>query len=102
MSPSDLRPKGCGRERVRPGSQCGVRCRSSVVDRCAPRRVRRRRWARAADRRRHSEVRAGLDRVPAFDLPHRRYYLVVGFALDVARVCEPGTGRPQVPHVPDL
>jgi hypothetical protein len=53
----------------------------------------------AADRRRHDEVRAGLDRVPAFDLPHRRYYLVVGSALDAARVCEPGTGRRQVPDL---
>lgn len=55
--------------------------------------------SRVADRRRHRRIRRGLEQVPQFDLPGRRYYLVRGSLQAAASIVEPGGGRHQVPDL---
>lgn len=43
------------------------------------------------DRRRHEVVRRALEQLPAFELPHRRYFLVSGRVSDASTIVEPGT-----------
>ncbi len=54
---------------------------------------------RAEDTTRRSTVRAGLSDVPRFELPNRRYYLLLGRLAAVTAVREPGSERWQRPDL---
>jgi hypothetical protein len=62
-------------------------------------RARARLQARIADRRRHDRVRRGLEQIPAFDLPNRRYHLVQGPLEAARRITQPGSDRTQLPDL---
>lgn len=55
--------------------------------------------SRLADRRRHRRIRQGLEQVPQFDLPCRRYYLLHGQLQAAACIVDPGGCRHQVPDL---
>jgi hypothetical protein len=59
----------------------------------------RRHRSRVADRQRHRRIRRGLEHVPQFDLPNRRYYLVHGPLPAAASIRDPGATRLQVPDL---
>lgn len=55
--------------------------------------------SRLADRRRRRRIRQGLEQVPQFDLPCRRYYLLHGQLQAAACIVDPGGCRHQVPDL---
>jgi hypothetical protein len=62
-------------------------------------RARDRRRHRRDDRRRHPQIRHGLEQVPRFELPNRSYHLVHGPIQAAAAISEPGSGHHQVPDL---
>lgn len=55
--------------------------------------------SRLADRRRRRRIWRGLEQIPRFDLPGRRYYLLRGSLQAAASIGRPGGGRHQVPDL---
>jgi hypothetical protein len=60
---------------------------------------RERQRLRAADARRNNSIRTALHRLPSFDLPNRRYYLVRGPVAAAARIERPDGRLPQPPDL---
>lgn len=79
-------------------SRCALVGPAGPVARLRARAVRAR--LRRNDRRRRATIRDGLSVVPAFDRPHRTYYLVAGTVESAGSLREPGS--PERWQRPDL
>ena len=60
---------------------------------------RERQRLREDDARRNTSIRAALDTLPTFDLPHRRYYLVCGAITAASKIVRPDYNFPQPPDL---